>query len=67
MILEANRRILLVDDNPAIHEDFKKVLLDSQGHNADLDAAEAMLFDEAPKKKHEATRFSIETPTVPVE
>jgi hypothetical protein len=24
--VEANRRILIVDDNPAIHEDFRKVL-----------------------------------------
>ena len=31
MILNANRRILLVDDNPAIHEDFKKVLLGFAG------------------------------------
>ena len=24
---EANNRILIVDDNPAIHEDFRKILL----------------------------------------
>ena len=49
MILDANRRILLVDDNRAIHEDFRKVLLDSQARNAALDDAEAMLFDEQPR------------------
>jgi PAS domain S-box-containing protein len=61
MILEANRRILLVDDNPAIHEDFKKVLLDSQRQNDALDDAEAMLFGEKPKSKRKLARFSIDS------
>jgi two-component system, cell cycle sensor histidine kinase and response regulator CckA len=47
-----NNRILLVDDNSAIHEDFKKILL-NHGRNAALDAAEAILFEEsAPSAKH---------------
>jgi two-component system cell cycle sensor histidine kinase/response regulator CckA len=61
MILDANRRILLVDDNPAIHEDFKKVLLDSQSCNDALDDAEAMLFEEKPKPKPQLARFTIES------
>jgi PAS domain S-box-containing protein len=61
MILEANRRILLVDDNPAIHEDFKKVLLNSQVRNDALDEAEAMLFEEKPRAKHQAARFTIDS------
>jgi PAS domain S-box-containing protein len=61
MILDANRRILLVDDNPAIHEDFKKVLLDSQARNDALDDAEAMLFEEKPKPKPQLARFTIES------
>ncbi len=61
MIFEANRRILLVDDNPAIHEDFRKVLLDSQNRNDALDDAEAMLFEEKPKPKREPTRFSVDS------
>ena len=61
MILGADRRILLVDDNPSIHTDFKKVLLDSQVKNQVLDEAEAMLFDEAPRPKHQAAKFTIES------
>jgi PAS domain S-box-containing protein len=61
MILDANRRILLVDDNPAIHEDFKKVLLNSQVRNDALDDAEAMLFEEKPRAKHEAAQFTIDS------
>ena len=61
MILGANRRILLVDDNPAIHEDFKKVLLDSRTRNDALDDAEAMLFEEKPKPKREAAQFTVDS------
>ena len=32
MNLPLNNRILLVDDNPAIHEDFRKILLGSSRH-----------------------------------
>src|SRR5688572_11786520 len=42
-----HHRILVVDDNPAIHEDFRKILLGHQGTNPALDAAEAILFDDA--------------------
>jgi len=38
-----NQRILLVDDMPSIHEDFRKVLLPDTS-SSELDAAEAMLF-----------------------
>jgi diguanylate cyclase (GGDEF)-like protein/PAS domain S-box-containing protein len=39
----ANRRILLVDDLPSIHEDFRKILCPPAA-TTDLDADEAMLF-----------------------
>jgi len=41
-------RILVVDDNPAIHADFRKILCGSggRGAHAELDAAEAALFGE---------------------
>lgn len=42
--MDHNRRILLVDDNPSIHEDFRKILLGSQVRNEALDAAEAIIF-----------------------
>ena len=38
-----NRRILVVDDNPAIHADFRKILCESAA-DPTLDAAEAALF-----------------------
>src|SRR3974390_1832190 len=37
----ANQRVLVIDDNPAIHEDFCKILGDGQDDTADLAAAEA--------------------------
>jgi diguanylate cyclase (GGDEF)-like protein/PAS domain S-box-containing protein len=39
----ANRRILLVDDLPSIHEDFRKILCPPAA-TTDLDADEAVLF-----------------------
>jgi signal transduction histidine kinase len=44
----SNNRILIVDDNPAIHQDFRKILSASQGqHQTGLLQAEAALFGEA--------------------
>ena len=43
-----NRRILVIDDNKAIHEDFRKILCKSKTAQNDLAAAEADIFgDEA--------------------
>src|SRR5271167_1620905 len=44
----ANRRILIIDDNAAIHLDFRKVLGAQAGHSAQaaLDVLEANLFGE---------------------
>jgi two-component system, cell cycle sensor histidine kinase and response regulator CckA len=40
-----NHRILIIDDNPAIHEDFRKILGPADAKLAEeLDAAEAALF-----------------------
>jgi PAS domain-containing protein len=47
-----NRRILLIDDNVAIHEDYRKILVGRAG-NSELDELEAALFDAAPsEEKH---------------
>ena len=43
-ISASNNRILVVDDNPAIHDDFRKVLGSGRAPQADLIAAEAALF-----------------------
>jgi two-component system NtrC family sensor kinase len=45
---EVNRRILLVDDSPAIHEDIRKILCPPIRANAKLDNMEEDLFNETP-------------------
>ncbi|MGK0203179.1 MAG: two-component system sensor histidine kinase/response regulator [Planctomycetota bacterium] len=42
-----NRRVLVIDDNEAIHADFRKILTPSTGVSEDLLASEAALFGEA--------------------
>jgi diguanylate cyclase (GGDEF)-like protein/PAS domain S-box-containing protein len=44
---QPNRRILLADDMPAIHEDFRKILLPASSSN--LDEVESALFGTAAK------------------
>jgi len=44
-----NRRTLVIDDNPAIHEDFRKILGPAQSNEA-LHEARARLFGDAPPK-----------------
>lgn len=43
---ERNNRILIIDDNPAIHDDFGKILNPIRARTAELATAEAILFDE---------------------
>ncbi len=47
---ERIRRILIVDDNRAIHEDFRKILTGASEEARDLDALEADLFGETGAK-----------------
>ncbi len=44
--MEPNRRILVIDDNPAIHGDFRKILSAKDAELVAFDAEEARLFDE---------------------
>jgi len=44
-----NRRILVIDDNPAIHADFKKILTPVSNSRQRLDALEAAFFGEEKK------------------
>jgi CheY-like chemotaxis protein len=53
-----NRRILLVDDNPAIHEDFRRILLPA-GSAAELDEAAAQLFGLAPVPAQTRSAFEV--------
>ncbi len=47
----ANRRILVIDDNEAIHQDFRKILNPEAQGAASLAASEAALFGEAPPQR----------------
>ncbi len=44
---DTNRRILVVDDNPAIHSDFKKILCPGAQAQSGLDSLEAEIFGSA--------------------
>lgn len=55
----SNRRILVVDDNHAIHEDFRKILCAPENEDA-LAEQEAELFGE-PEAKPSVTRFQIDS------
>ena len=49
----SNNRVLVIDDNPAIHEDFRKILGSGSRHSSVLDAAEATLLgDSGPAETH---------------
>lgn len=48
--VETARRILLVDDNVAIHEDFRRILTPAPDEAADLDLEAARLFGPAPTR-----------------
>ena len=56
-----NHRILVIDDNPAIHEDFRKILNPAGSELAgELDDDEAALFGDAPEAST-AQRFQIDS------
>lgn len=46
-VLITNRRVLIVDDNAAIHDDFRKVLAPGNQPHPDLLQAEALLFGDS--------------------
>ncbi len=47
---DKNHRILVIDDNRAIHEDFLKVLVKTTSLNTDFDEATANLFGDTPSQ-----------------
>jgi signal transduction histidine kinase len=55
---ETNRRILVIDDNAAIHQDFAKILCDSSGGAAVADA-KAAFFGGAPAAKPKGAAFEL--------
>jgi signal transduction histidine kinase len=61
-ILQPNRRILLVDDNPAIHDDFHRVLLHDDSELRELDSEAAALFgNEVDAEPIEAVKFELDS------
>jgi len=59
LLIPPNHRILLIDDNPAIHEDYRKIFRTVALDNASpLHAAEAALFGDV-KKAAECAAFEI--------
>ena len=44
-----NRRILLIDDTPSIHDDFRKILMPAVESNQVLDDMESALFGNTAK------------------
>jgi two-component system, NtrC family, sensor kinase len=61
---QGNQRILVIDDNRAIHEDFRKVLSPAQKAADNFEAAEAALLGEEPAAETDGIcrqRFEIES------
>jgi CheY-like chemotaxis protein len=58
MPAHTNRRVLVVDDNTAIHDDFRKIL--APRITAALDATEAAVFGSAPSAVRQ-TRFAVDS------
>lgn len=55
----SKHRILIVDDNPAIHQDFRKILCPAALHSDALADAEAALFG-APARDDSAPHYDLE-------
>jgi CheY-like chemotaxis protein len=55
-----NRRILIVDDNEAIHADIRSIL-EPPKENAELDSLTAALFDDATQTNSIAIKYEIES------
>ena len=53
-----NRRILVVDDNPAIHSDFQKILSPKRTESSVVDDLEGILFSEV-NRRVEAVTFEL--------
>lgn len=49
MSTQQNRRILLIDDTPSIHLDFRKILLQDRTAEGELEAVETALFGQVVK------------------
>jgi PAS domain S-box-containing protein len=57
---DKNRRVLVIDDNPSIHEDFRKILSPATTTAAALDTTEAAVFGRLTDTV-EQTRFEVDS------
>ena len=57
----AANRILIVDDNPAIHADFRKILAPQAATSASLHEAERILFGEPATENAPTTNYQLES------
>lgn len=55
-----NRRILVIDDNPAIHADFRKILVATADAGTALDEAEAAIFGAAARTPASGADFLVD-------
>jgi two-component system, sensor histidine kinase and response regulator len=57
-----NRRILVVDDNPAIHDDFRKIFAPANPSSSKLDELESSLFDTPmPTEEQQSPDFELDS------
>jgi PAS domain S-box-containing protein len=55
-----NNRILIIDDNPSIHDDIRKILCGDGERNEALGSTKALLFGEEPSQS-DRTRFELDS------
>jgi CheY-like chemotaxis protein len=60
MLADQNRRVLIIDDNPAIHDDFRKILAPVAATAAALDATEVIVFG-PPTSAGRRTRLEVDS------
>src|SRR5579872_4109361 len=56
---KATHRLLVIDDNPAIHDDFRKILLAEDKLARQAETAETAIFG-GESKQNESPRFEID-------
>lgn len=60
MSKRSSYRVLIIDDNPAIHADFRKILGGATDDPSELNAAEEALFGD-PVERTPSVRFVIDS------
>jgi two-component system cell cycle sensor histidine kinase/response regulator CckA len=56
-----NHRLLVIDDNAAIHEDIRKILAPAKADSPSIEDEEALLFGEVAKEASTTTSFDIDS------